>query len=97
MEDWEIGFQAFYTTEDLSDASYLDVRTNLPPYTPLTLAPVPKDTKLIKPKISIDVKRYRKNTWMVKIRIKKYGGTNIEIYYQRGKGKFKKIKLKRQI
>lgn len=164
VENWEIGFQAFYTTEDLSNASYLEVRTNLPPYTPIvkqtptpeptpTLTPtqvpeetveptsgpvkdyeennnpnivkddlptntpapddvsplpsalpelsltlvsthVPKVTKLMKPKISIVVKKYTKNTWVAKIWIKKYKGTNIEIYYRRGKGKFKKIKLK---
>lgn len=28
------------------------------------------------------------------IRLKKYQGTYIEIYYRRGKGKFKKIKLR---
>lgn len=31
---------------------------------------------------------------MAKIKLKKYQGTYIEIYYKRGKGKFKKIKLR---
>jgi hypothetical protein len=47
-----------------------------------------------KPTIHINCKKYKKNMWMAKIRLKKYQGTHIEIYYRRGKGSFHKIKLK---
>lgn len=53
-----------------------------------------KQEKLIKPVIRLTTKKYRKKMRIAKIRLKKYQGTNIEIYYCRGKGKFKKVKLR---
>lgn len=83
--------------------------TAMPTPTPslsLELAPVPevkgdlkpvvkaKQKKMLKPVIRITTKKYKKNMRIAKIRLKKYQGTNIEIYYCRGKGKFKKVKLR---
>lgn len=112
--------------EDLSEAYYLEVKTNLPVYTPsetpdekipeastlpsqvstvsknssglvLTVLPVYEKEKiklLKKPAVYLRFSKYGKNMWMAKIRLKKYQGTHIEIYYRRGKGKYRKIKLK---
>lgn len=63
-----------------------------------TQAPVvskPGRTKLVRPVIRIKIRKLYKNMWMAQIRIIKYQGTDIQIYYRRGKGKYKKIKLKR--
>ena len=54
----------------------------------------PKAAKLMKPLIKVTTQKYRKNMRIANIRLKKYQGTYIEIYYRRGKGKFKKIKLR---
>lgn len=67
-----------------------------------TAAPTPNPTRkpkkkvkrLNKPVIRVTTRRYNKNTWIAKIRLKKYQGTYVEIYYRRGKGKFRKIKLR---
>lgn len=107
--------------EDLSEAYYLEVKTNLPAYRPsekpespsggsntgssqeaasklvltvLSGSKTKQAKKMKKPTIHISCKKYKKNIWMAKIRLKKYQGTHIEIYYRRGKGSFHKIKLK---
>ena len=54
-----------------------------------------KKQKLIRPIIRVKIKKLYNNMWMAQIRIIKYQGTDIQIYYRRGKGKYKKIKLKR--
>lgn len=55
----------------------------------------PGKAKLIRPTIRVKTKKLYKNVWMAQIRIIKHQGTDIQIYYRRGKGKYKKIKLKR--
>lgn len=152
MEDKKDVFLAFYTHDDLKNASYLEVRTvpQLSPTPNPTAMPTPNPTatptpdptalptnpptmlpskttmpaviaepaknptatssptakptpgkargskvkKLKKPTIRIITRRYNKNMWIARIRLKKYQGTYVEIYYRRGKGKFCKIKLR---
>lgn len=55
----------------------------------------PGKTKLMRPVIRIKIRKIYNKMWMAEIRLKKYQGTDIQIYYRRGKGKFKKIKLRR--
>ena len=55
----------------------------------------PGRTKLVRPVIRIKIRKIYNNMWMAQIRIIKYHGTDIQIYYRRGKGKYKRIKLKR--
>lgn len=52
-------------------------------------------SKLIRPVIQVKIRKIDKKVWMAEIRLKKYQGTDVQIYYRRGKGKFKKIKLRR--
>lgn len=53
-----------------------------------------KAKKLMRPKIRVTTKKYIKNIRIAKIRLIKYQGTNIEIFYCRRKGKFKRVKLR---
>lgn len=51
--------------------------------------------KLKAPVYRVVSKAYNKKMRMIQIRIKKYAGTDIEIYFRWGKGTFHKVKLKR--
>lgn len=130
------GFFSFYTGQDMSDACFLETKTDLPAYTPPTPTPVVTPTpvpgaastpkpaptptpslslelvslpvikneseptnktrqkKLMKPVIRITTKKYKKKMCIAKIKIIKYQGTNIEVFYRRGKGKYKKVRLR---
>ena len=51
--------------------------------------------KLKSPVFRVSSKPYNKKMKMIKICIKKYAGTDVEIYFRWGKGIFRKVKLKR--
>lgn len=78
---------------DLPTASFTASPTVKPTQAPAVSKP--GKAKPIRPIIRVKTKKLYKNVWMAQIRIIKYQGTDIQIYYRRGKGKYKKIKLKR--
>lgn len=80
-------------TTDLPMASFTASPTVKPTQAPAVSKP--GKAKLIRPTIRVKTKKLYKNVWMAQIRIIKHQGTDIQIYYRRGKGKYKKIKLKR--
>ena len=53
-----------------------------------------KRKKLVKPKIRVTTKKYKKKMRIAIVRLKKYQGTHIQIYYRRGKGRYKRIRLR---
>ena len=80
-------------TTDFPTASFTASPMVKPTQAPEVLKP--GKAKLIRPIIRVKTKKLYNNMWMARIRIIKYQGTDIQIYYRRGKGKYKRIKLKR--
>ncbi len=81
--------------EDVPNTTKPSAETTKPaPTTTPATASVKKNTKLPRPKIKVTLKKQSNSLSVITIKLKKYYGTHIEIYYKKNKKKFKKIKLK---